>query len=62
MKSQTTYPLSRQGLLFLQDPLMKEALSVISNSVGVTSEEYLCRFEEVLRENPKAFFDIFEKQ
>ena len=62
MKEEASNRLSAQGFFFLQDPLMKEALSVIAASVGVTPEEYLCRFEEVPAESPQAFFDIFEKQ
>ena len=62
MKEEANNRLSTQRSLFLQDPLMKEALYVVAASVGVTPEEYLCRFEEVLAENPQALFDIFEKQ
>ena len=54
--------LSSQGLELLNDPFINRILSSVAASVGVTAEEYLLHFEEVLAENPKAIFDIFEKQ
>ena len=51
--------LSEPGLIFLNDPLMYEALCVVAASVGVTPEEYLLRFEEALLEKPKEIFDAF---
>ena len=41
--------------------LWKSKLYAVAASVGVTPEEYLLRFEEVLNTNPKMIFDIFEK-
>ena len=53
--------LSSEGFELLNDPFLNRILSSVAASVGVTAEEYLLRFEEVLIENPKAIFDIFEK-
>ena len=52
--------LSENGRKFLKDPIMYEALKVISSAVGVTPEEYLLRFEAVLETTPKQVFSIFE--
>lgn len=52
--------LSKQGIKFLNDPVMYDALSVISNSLGSTPGEYLLRFEKVLNDNPEAIMGIFE--
>ena len=57
----TDTKLSKQGRCFLNDQLLYKALSAVAASVGVTPEEYLLRFEEVLNTNPKMLFDIFEK-
>ena len=54
--------LSFEGLTLLKNPVINKKLSTVAASVGVTAEEYLLRFEEVLAENPKVIFDIFEKQ
>jgi len=51
--------LSEQGLIFLRDPLMYEALCAVAASVGATPEEYLLRFEEILLKKPKEIFDAF---
>ncbi len=55
-----TVHLSPQGREMLRDPLLFELLSVIAASVGASPREYLIRFEEVLAEDPRAIFGIFE--
>ena len=60
MRSTATRALSAEGLVFLADAEMRTALTEIAASVGVTPEEYLLRFEEVLSENPQAILRIFE--
>lgn len=52
--------LSQEGIEFLKDPVMNVALTVIAASVGVTPEEYLLRFEEVLEENPDILINTVE--
>lgn len=52
--------LSQEGIKFLNDPVMNAALTVIGASVGVTPEEYLLRFEEVLEENPDMLINTVE--
>ena len=52
--------LSQEGIVFLKDPVMNAALTVIAASVGVTPEEYLLRFEEVLEENPDILINTVE--
>ncbi len=54
--------LSKEGEAFLNDKALKKKLSKIAKSVGVTPEEYLIRFEEILSTNPQKIFDIFEKK
>lgn len=54
--------LSEQGIEFLSDSVMYAALTLIAKEVGVTAEEYLIRFEKVLRETPEAIMSIFQKQ
>ncbi len=62
MRNTATRTLSAEGLAFLADAEMRAALSAIAASVGVTPEEYLLRFEEVLSEHPETILGIFEGQ
>lgn len=62
MRNTATRTLSAEGLAFLEDERMRAALTVIAASVGVTPEEYLLRFEEVMSERPEAILGIFEGQ
>ena len=52
--------LSDAGIAFLKDDILRAILEVVSASVGVTPEEYLIRFETVLRYKPNLIFSIFE--
>lgn len=52
--------LSSEGLAFLADPTLASSLWRICRPLGVTPEEYLLRFEEVLRSDPEAIFAIFD--
>lgn len=61
MSSKPKNKLTEQGLKFLSDPVMYEALSAIAEPIGVSPEEYLLRFEEVMTEQPEAIFGFFEK-
>lgn len=60
MRNTATRTLSTEGLAFLEDERMRAALTAIAASVGVTPEEYLLRFEEILSERPEAILGIFE--
>lgn len=51
--------LSSEGLAFLADPALRKALERITAPLGVTPEEYLLRFEEVLERDPDALLSIF---
>ena len=53
--------LSKEGREFLADPELYETLANIVGALGVTPEEYLLRFEEVLKIDPNAVLSIFEK-
>ena len=54
--------ISEEGKALLADPIMVKLLSPIAASVGVTTEEYLLRFESVLADMPEAIFNIFENK
>ena len=60
MSAVTIRTLSAEGQAFLRDARLHDALSVIAASVGVSPEEYLLRFEEVLSKNPQAILGVFE--
>lgn len=60
MIEKTKKSLSEEGRKMLNDAVMYTALCIISESVGVTPEEYLFRFEEVLDRDPQALISIFE--
>ena len=62
MEIATRTELSEEGKALLADPYMVKLLSVIAASVGVTTEEYLLRFESVLADMPEAIFNIFENK
>lgn len=49
-----TSALSAEGKALLRDPLLYELLSAVAQTVDVTPEEYLLRFEEVLCDDPDA--------
>ena len=51
--------LTDEGRKFLNDPVMREALTVVATSVGTSAEEYLLRFERILSENPNEIFALF---
>lgn len=53
--------LSKEGQAFLNDPEMNQRLTSIANSIGVTPEEYLYRFEKMMKTAPEKIFAIFEK-
>lgn len=53
--------LSTQGLELLCDPYIYSKLLIISSAIGVTPEEYLIRFEEVLSDTHEKILEIFEK-
>lgn len=55
------YTLSNEGYLLLADPLVSSKLKEIAEEVGVSAEEHLARFEEVLFENPEKIMFIFEE-
>ena len=52
--------LSDIGIAFLADKEVYKALTKIAGEVGVTPEEYLLRFEEVLNTDPELIMNIFE--
>ena len=52
--------LSDIGIAFLADKEVYKALTKIAAQVGVTPEEYLLRFEEVLNTDPELIMSIFE--
>ena len=54
-------PLSKEGLELLADKELCTLLSAAAESIGVSAEEYLIRFEEVLRCDPSALMVAFEK-
>ena len=51
--------LSPEGRAFLADPTLSLALKRICQPLGVTPEQYLLRFEEVLESDPDALLSIF---
>ena len=51
--------LSPEGYAFLTDPTLLAALESVCRPIGVTPEEYLLRFEEVLESDPDALLSIF---
>ena len=53
--------LSDEAHRLLKDPIVYERLSKITKAIGVTPEEYLIRFEEVLSENPHSINSTFEE-
>lgn len=55
------YELSEEGRAFLDDPIVYKALFFISKRVDSTPEEYLMRFERVLKTDPQKLFAIFER-
>lgn len=59
--SKKSLPLSDEGRAFLCNKELFRGLKKIAKRVGVSPEEYLRRFEEVLRESPELIFNIFEK-
>ena len=62
MEIATRKELSEEGKALLADPYMVKLLSPIAASVGVTTEEYLLRFELALADMPEAIFNIFENK
>lgn len=62
VKSTQKSKLSDEGVAFLRDPIMYKHIQKIATSVGVSAEEYLIRFEEVLKDSPHLIFNIFEKR
>ena len=52
--------LSEEGVALLNDSVLYHQLSLIAGSIGITPEEYLLRFEEVLSTNPDSIISIFE--
>ena len=57
----TERQLSPEGVAFLSDPLLYNALAKIATTVNSTPEEYLLRFEKALTEDPERMLEIFEK-
>ena len=53
--------LSQEGVKFLSDKVIYEALAAIASPLGVTPEEYLERFEMALSEKPEEIFSVFKK-
>ena len=51
--------LSPEGRAFLADPALLAALRRICAPLGVTPEEYLLRFEEVLATDPDRILTLF---
>lgn len=51
--------LSPEGRAFLADPALSLSLKRICQPLGVTPEQYLLRFEEVLERDPDALLSIF---
>jgi hypothetical protein len=60
MREKKKTELSEMGKAFLEDPITYKALCLISKKVDSTPEEYLMRFERVLKSNPKKLFAVFE--
>lgn len=52
--------LSKEGHALLNTPYLYRLLQKIAATVGVTPEEYLLRFEAVLRTDPESIMKIFE--
>ncbi len=52
--------LSAEGRRLLSEPTVRAVLTAVAASVGVTAEEYLLRFEEVMAEDAESVFAIFE--
>ena len=51
--------LSPEGRAFLADPALSLSLKRICQPLGVTPEQYLLRFEEVLEHDPGMLLSIF---
>ena len=52
--------LSREGVELLKEPEVYTILESITRGIGITPEEYLLAFEEVLATDPTKIFKIFE--
>ena len=57
-----TRTLSVEGMEMLADPIMHAVLSEAASRLGVSAEEYLLRFEEVLSHSPEKIFAVFEEK
>lgn len=52
--------ISTQGIDLLSDPILRAVLSEVVSELGITAEEYLLRFEQVLLRAPEKIFAVFE--
>ncbi len=60
MQKSNSIQLSKEGRELLEDPCLAAILTEVAALAGVTPEEYLIRFEEVLHTQPDLIFGIFE--
>jgi hypothetical protein len=57
----STPTLSAEGRELLSHPILRSRLERIAETVGVTAEEYLIRFEEILNREPQKIISAFER-
>ena len=61
MPDHPVHRISKEGKELLADPIMFDIITAEATSVGVTAEEYLIRFEQILSTTPDLIFKLFEQ-
>jgi hypothetical protein len=61
MPDHPVHRISKEGKELLADPIMFDIITAEAISVGVTAEEYLIRFEQILSTTPDLIFKLFEQ-